>query len=233
MRYLLLTALLGWLGPLSPIVAQSCDFISCPRNVDSVDVLFLGEPSHQDEAIFTERLLLTRHLHDAHGFTLLALEADPFAVAHTLRGGNLRDALMAGWRDSPAFVRLTQYLSGAEKEIRVVGFDSQLYAPPTLETMPSRLPERYRYAIEESLQRISVGDRFSPEEVENLTQMLADLPAQLPAGEYPWELIFGNLSREAYDLSQPRTGRTSFSVSRPGTGGWQKTFCPSGSKEKK
>ena len=121
--------------------------------VGDARVVLLGEAWHGDGGAVALRADLVRALHERKGFSVLAFEADFFALHHGWerfrRGGPLqavRDDVWDFWADTRAAAPLWDYVEAqadAGDTLHVAGFDTQPHSARSRDGMPGWLRDRF------------------------------------------------------------------------------------------
>lgn len=169
-------------------------------------IVLLGEPWHGDGGAMRERARLVRHLHERHGFDVLAFESD-FYAAHrgwaAVEAGEMPVAafaaanLYAFWGAAPVMDDLWRYVASRSRSARplaVAGIDTKVTGGLTVAGLPGDLAlqlapvtgqaEAARAAdVLHRLLSPGAGATVGPEEFGFLEQAVSRLEEALRAGD--------------------------------------------------
>ncbi len=190
--WLLLTTCSGW-AQVPATLPLRCLSVPAPgayaplrQALAGVQVVMLGEQTHQDGATFEAKIHLIRYLHDSLGFNTLAFEGDMYALDKARRevaaGRPVRPVLLRSvyegiWSGTADFDSLAAYLD-THRHLQLAGFDCQLSGEYTQEQL---LPELRRFVAQDTRRHWTAADFYPGQELLAELSKGGDAPLRHPA----------------------------------------------------
>ena len=213
---------------LTPNQADTSIYGLLDQALDSTQIIYLGEQSHRDGATFTAKVDLIKHLHERHGFTVLAFEGDAFALDawnSALRAGQadknqFHANLMPFWSRATALDNLADYLLARRGELQVTGFDNQLSTQFTQDSfvatlrrlLPAATPVDF-VVLNELVSRLLRMDSFTERDVADAEGIQTAVARALPQTTLTpdrrifWTMLLESLVQEVTASSEEGAGR--------------------------
>ncbi len=175
------------------------EFQTIKEAIGEARIVLLGEQTHYDGATFEARIALTKYLHEALGFDVVAFESGMYGIDkanRNLKNGeapqgvfsreNFTEGVMGLWIATKEFQEFVKFID-SNSEIEVAGFDGQITSEYTKQKLVGELKEflsldkTYKWdkqkgtLLTETIFEISGGDfkYFTSKDAVSINQLFA------------------------------------------------------------